>query len=88
MLKEDMITWAPKTCTSCSAPGSCITGCSPRRPSPAHAVPRGDALAGYYYRGDHPKLDDENWHCFTLSRYDRATGKFAMEKAPVYHIID
>ena len=43
---------------------------------------------GYYYRGDHMKLDDANWHCFTLSRYDRNTGKFAMEKAPVYHIID
>jgi len=43
---------------------------------------------GYYYRGDHMKLDDENWHCFTLSRYDRDTGKWAMEKAPVYHIID
>ncbi|HEX6412923.1 MAG TPA: hypothetical protein VFZ94_07750 [Burkholderiales bacterium] len=43
---------------------------------------------GYYYRGDHLRLDDENWHCFTLSRYDRASGQFAMEKAPVYHIID
>ena len=43
---------------------------------------------GYYYRGDHMKLDDENWHCFTLSRYDRSTGKWAMEKAPVHHIID
>ena len=43
---------------------------------------------GYYYRGDHMKLDDANWHCFTLSRYDRDTGKWAMEKAPVYHIID
>jgi adenylylsulfate reductase subunit A len=43
---------------------------------------------GYYYRGDHMKLDDENWHCFTLSRYDRQSGKWAMEKAPVYHIID
>lgn len=50
--------------------------------------PRGDALAGYYYRGDHMKLDDANWHCFTLSRYDRHSGKWAMEKAPVYHIID
>ena len=26
---------------------------------------------GYYYRGDHMKLDDKDWHCFTLSRYDR-----------------
>ena len=34
------------------------------------------------------KLDDENWHCFTLSRYDRNTGKWEMEKAPVYHIVD
>ena len=32
---------------------------------------------GYYYRGDHLKLDDENWHCFTLSRYDRQSGKWA-----------
>jgi adenylylsulfate reductase subunit A len=43
---------------------------------------------GYYYRGDHMKLDDANWHCFTLSQYDRETGKWAMQKAPVYHIID
>ena len=43
---------------------------------------------GYYYRADHPQLDDENWHCFTLSRYDRETGSWAMEKAPVYHIVD
>jgi len=42
---------------------------------------------GYYYRGDHVKLD-ENWHCFTLSRYDRDSGKWQMEKAPAYHIID
>jgi adenylylsulfate reductase subunit A len=34
------------------------------------------------------KLDDDSWHCFTLSRYDRRTGAFAMEKAPVYHIVE
>jgi hypothetical protein len=28
------------------------------------------------------------WHCFTLSRYERESGKWEMEKAPVYHIID
>ena len=39
-------------------------------------------------RGDHMKLDDENWHCLTLSRRDPKTGKFTMEKAPLYHIID
>jgi adenylylsulfate reductase subunit A len=43
---------------------------------------------GYYYRADHPKLDDNDWHCFTLSRYDRHSRTWEMEKAPVYHIID
>ena len=43
---------------------------------------------GYYYRADHRKLDDTDWHCFTLSRYDRESGDWTMEKAPVYHIID
>ena len=43
---------------------------------------------GYYYRGDHMKLDDENWHCLTVSRRDPKTGKFTLEKVPVYHIVD
>ncbi len=43
---------------------------------------------GYYYRADHPKLDDTDWHCFTLSRYHPESGEWAMEKAPVHHIID
>ena len=43
---------------------------------------------GYYYRGDYPKLDDTNWHCFTLSRYDRQSGEWELEKVPVHHIID
>ncbi|MCH8997791.1 MAG: adenylyl-sulfate reductase subunit alpha [Proteobacteria bacterium] len=43
---------------------------------------------GYYYRADHPKLDDTDWHCFTLSRYDPESGEWAMEKAPVHHMID
>ena len=43
---------------------------------------------GYYYRGDHMKLDDENWHCFTLSRLNPESKQWEMEKAPVYHIID
>ena len=33
------------------------------------------------------KLDDKNWHCLTVSRRDPKTGKFNMEKMPVYHII-
>ena len=43
---------------------------------------------GYYYRGDHMKLDDDNWHCLTVSRRDPKTGKFSLEKVPVYHIVD
>ncbi len=43
---------------------------------------------GYYYRGDHMKLDDENWHALTLSRRDPESGEWSMEKAPVYHIVD
>jgi adenylylsulfate reductase, subunit A len=43
---------------------------------------------GYYYRGDHLKLDDENWHCLTVSRRDPKTKEFTMEKVPVYHIVD
>jgi len=43
---------------------------------------------GYYYRGDHMKLDDENWHCLTVSKRDPDSGKFEFEKKPVYHIID
>jgi adenylylsulfate reductase subunit A len=33
---------------------------------------------GYDYRGDHMKLDDKDWPCFTLSRDDRESGKWAM----------
>ena len=43
---------------------------------------------GYYYRGDHMKLDDDNWHCLTLSRRDPETHEWTMEKAPVYHLVD
>ncbi|MDH3218885.1 MAG: adenylyl-sulfate reductase subunit alpha [Gammaproteobacteria bacterium] len=43
---------------------------------------------GYYYRGDHMQLDDDNWHCLTLSRRDPESGEWTMEKAPVYHIVD
>ena len=43
---------------------------------------------GYYYRGDHPKLNDKDWHCFTLSQFDEKENSWSMEKAPVHHIID
>ena len=34
------------------------------------------------------KLENKDWHCFTLSQYDRELGDWAMEKAPVYRIVD
>ena len=43
---------------------------------------------GYYYRGDHPKLDDKDWHCFTLSQFNEKENSWSLEKAPVHHIID
>jgi adenylylsulfate reductase subunit A len=43
---------------------------------------------GYYYRADHPKLDDTEWHVFTASRYDPKTGDWQLSKLPVHHIID
>ena len=42
---------------------------------------------GYYYRADHPKLDDSDWHCFTGSRYDAKTGEWQMSKLPVHRIV-
>jgi adenylylsulfate reductase subunit A len=42
---------------------------------------------GYYYRADHPKLDDTDWHVFTGSQYDAKTGEWQMSKLPVHHIV-
>jgi adenylylsulfate reductase subunit A len=42
---------------------------------------------GYYYRADYPKLDDNDWHVFTGSRYDPKTGEWHLEKLPVHHLI-
>jgi adenylylsulfate reductase subunit A len=35
---------------------------------------------GYYYRGDHDYIDDDNWKVFTCSKYDMETGEFTMSK--------
>ncbi|HET8609672.1 MAG TPA: adenylyl-sulfate reductase subunit alpha, partial [Burkholderiales bacterium] len=42
---------------------------------------------GYYYRADHPKLDDSEWHAFTASEYDNESGEWHLTKLPVHHII-
>ncbi len=42
---------------------------------------------GYYYRADHPKVDDEHWHCFVNSVYDPATGDWRLFTRPVHALI-
>ena len=37
---------------------------------------------GYYYRSDKDFIDDDNWKCFTNSKYDAATGKWEFKKVP------
>jgi adenylylsulfate reductase subunit A len=37
---------------------------------------------GYYYRGDFPKIDDENWKCFVNSRLDPKSGEWELQKVP------
>jgi adenylylsulfate reductase subunit A len=42
---------------------------------------------GYYYRGDHDYIDDENWKVFTCSKYDMDTGEWAMSKRDYVQIV-
>jgi len=37
---------------------------------------------GYYYRADKDFIDDDNWKCFTNSKYDAATDKWELKKVP------
>lgn len=43
---------------------------------------------GYYYRSDFPKIDDENWNVFVVSKYNKQDGKWSFEKVPVINIIN
>lgn len=42
---------------------------------------------GYCYRADYPKLDDENWHVFVNSKYDRSTGKWELFTRPCLQLV-
>ncbi len=42
---------------------------------------------GYYYRADFPELNEAEWRCFTLSRYNPESGEWEMEKFPYVQII-
>jgi adenylylsulfate reductase subunit A len=42
---------------------------------------------GYYYRGDHDFIDDDNWKLFTCSKYNMDTGEFTMSKRDYVQIV-
>ena len=42
---------------------------------------------GFYYKADFPGTDDENWFCYTNSKYDPATGEWEMKKVDYIKII-
>jgi len=43
---------------------------------------------GYYFRADHPKLDQENWHCFVNCTYDAKSDSWELMKRPIHHIFE
>ncbi len=42
---------------------------------------------GFYYQADYPGQDDENWFCFTNSKYDSKAGKWECMKKDYIKII-
>ncbi len=42
---------------------------------------------GYYYRGDYPALDEENWHVFVNSSFDAPSGQWKLETQPYHSIV-
>ncbi len=42
---------------------------------------------GFYYRSDHPHLDEENWKCFVNSKYNPKTDDWEMKKIPHKDIV-
>jgi adenylylsulfate reductase subunit A len=42
---------------------------------------------GFFYRGDFPGQDDENWFCFVNSTYNKETNEWSLKKVPYVKII-
>ena len=42
---------------------------------------------GYYYRGDHLAIDDENWKCFVNSKYDKETNSWDLFKRTCHQLV-
>ena len=43
---------------------------------------------GYYYRGDYPGIDDENWKCFTNSKVNPETGEWDLQKVDYVQLVE
>jgi len=43
---------------------------------------------GFYYRMDHNKVDEEKWHCFVNSIYDRESKKWTCFKRAHTDLVD
>lgn len=41
---------------------------------------------GYYYRTDYPAIDDDKWHVFVVSKYDKENGDWCFKKIPVQSV--
>ncbi|MHB8159845.1 MAG: adenylyl-sulfate reductase subunit alpha [Thermoleophilia bacterium] len=42
---------------------------------------------GYYYRGDFPVVDDENWKCFANSKYNLENNTWEHKKVPYVELV-
>lgn len=42
---------------------------------------------GYYFRADHFYVDDENWRCFTISKYDRDSHTWSLSKRDYVQVV-
>ncbi|AAM72101.1 MAG TPA: adenylyl-sulfate reductase subunit alpha [Chlorobaculum sp.] len=42
---------------------------------------------GYYFRADHFYVDDENWKCFTISKYDRDSKEWTLSKRDYVQVV-
>jgi adenylylsulfate reductase subunit A len=42
---------------------------------------------GYYYRGDHLAIDDEDWKCFVNSKYDKETKSWDLFKRTYHQLV-
>jgi adenylylsulfate reductase subunit A len=42
---------------------------------------------GYYFRADHFYVDDVNWKCFTISKYNRDSKEWSLSKRDYVQVV-